>query len=60
MASGIVISLQTWCIYEGGPVFVAVFQPLQTVLVAIRASLVLDYQLYSGVCKTFRKLDKIS
>ncbi|KAL5748839.1 hypothetical protein ACOSQ2_026136 [Xanthoceras sorbifolium] len=48
VASGIVFSLQTWCIHKGGPVFVAVFQPLQTLLVAIMASLILGDQLYSG------------
>ncbi|GLU12956.1 hypothetical protein SLE2022_296090 [Rubroshorea leprosula] len=48
VASGIVISLQTWCIHKGGPVYVAVFQPLQTLLVAIMASLILGDQLYSG------------
>ncbi|KAJ4838972.1 hypothetical protein Tsubulata_017376 [Turnera subulata] len=48
VASGIVISLQTWCIHKGGPVFVAVFQPMQTFLVAIMASLILGDQLYCG------------
>ena len=48
VASGIVISLQTWCIQKGGPVFVAVFQPMQTFLVAVMASLILGDQLYSG------------
>ncbi|XP_028805382.1 WAT1-related protein At3g18200 [Neltuma alba] len=48
VASGIVISLQTWCIQKGGPVFVAVFQPLQTFLVAVMAALILGDQLYSG------------
>ncbi|KAF8399061.1 hypothetical protein HHK36_014927 [Tetracentron sinense] len=48
VASGIVFSLQTWCIDKGGPVFVAVFQPVQTVLVAIMAALILGDQLYSG------------
>ncbi|CAK7349658.1 unnamed protein product [Dovyalis caffra] len=42
------ISLQTWCIHKGGPVFVAIFQPMQTILVAIMASLFLGDQLYSG------------
>lgn len=28
VASGIVFSLQTWCIYKGGPLIVAIFQPL--------------------------------
>ncbi|KAI3910472.1 hypothetical protein MKX01_034866 [Papaver californicum] len=48
VASGLVLSIQTWCIHKGGPVSVAVFQPLQTVLVAIMAALVLGDQLYSG------------
>ncbi|TXG51402.1 hypothetical protein EZV62_023926 [Acer yangbiense] len=48
VASGIVFSLQTWCIHKGGPVFVAVFQPMQTLLVAVMASLILGDQLYSG------------
>ncbi|KAK8569442.1 hypothetical protein V6N13_046495 [Hibiscus sabdariffa] len=48
VASGIVFSLQTWCIHKGGPVFVAVFQPLQTLLVAIMAFLILGDKLYSG------------
>lgn len=42
------ISLQTWCIQKGGPVFVAVFQPIQTFLVAVMAALILGDQLYSG------------
>ncbi|XP_021736269.1 WAT1-related protein At3g18200-like [Chenopodium quinoa] len=48
IASGVVISLQTWCIHKGGPVCVAVFQPVQTILVAIMAALFLGDQLYSG------------
>ncbi|XP_021857943.1 WAT1-related protein At3g18200 [Spinacia oleracea] len=48
VASGLVISLQTWCIHKGGPVCVAVFQPVQTILVAIMAALFLGDQLYSG------------
>ncbi|KAK3225240.1 hypothetical protein Dsin_005102 [Dipteronia sinensis] len=48
VASGIVFSLQTWCIHKGGPVFVAVFQPMQTLLVAFMASLILGDQLYAG------------
>ena len=48
MAAGIVFSLQTWCIQKGGPVFVAVFQPMQTLLVAAMASLILGDQLYVG------------
>ncbi|KAF5934218.1 hypothetical protein HYC85_030389 [Camellia sinensis] len=48
VSSGIVISLQTWCICKGGPVFVAIFQPVQTVLVAIMAFAILGDQLYLG------------
>ncbi|KAJ7560835.1 hypothetical protein O6H91_03G001700 [Diphasiastrum complanatum] len=35
--SGIAYSLQSWCIQNGGPVLVAVYQPLQTVVVAVLA-----------------------
>ncbi|VVB03641.1 unnamed protein product [Arabis nemorensis] len=48
VASGVVVYLQTWCIHKGGRVFVAVFQPLQTLLVAAMAFLLLGDQLYSG------------
>ncbi|KAM6569285.1 hypothetical protein CsatB_017270 [Cannabis sativa] len=48
ISSAVVIALQTWCIQKGGPVFVAVFQPLQTLLVAIMAALILKDQLYAG------------
>ncbi|KAI4347225.1 hypothetical protein L6164_008055 [Bauhinia variegata] len=48
VSSGIVISLQTWCIQKGGPVCVAVFQPVQTILVAGMAFLILGDQLYAG------------
>ncbi|CAI9786884.1 unnamed protein product [Fraxinus pennsylvanica] len=48
ISSGIVIALQTWCIQKGGPVFVASFQPVQTVLVAGMAFVILGDQLYSG------------
>ncbi|KAJ3692403.1 hypothetical protein LUZ60_012753 [Juncus effusus] len=48
VASGLALSLQIWCIERGGPLFTAVFQPVQTVLVAIMASIILGDQLYSG------------
>ncbi|KAL0923903.1 hypothetical protein M5K25_004690 [Dendrobium thyrsiflorum] len=48
VGSGITFSLQTWCIDRAGPLFVAVFQPVQTVLVAILAAIILGDQLYSG------------
>ncbi|CAA0815343.1 nodulin MtN21 /EamA-like transporter family protein [Striga hermonthica] len=48
ISSGLVLSLQTWCIQKGGPVFVASFQPVQTVLVAGMAFIILGDQLFSG------------
>nr|GMD35649.1 WAT1-related protein At3g18200 [Ipomoea batatas] len=48
VSSGIVISLQTWCIQKGGPVFVASFQPVQTVLVAVMAFIIIGDRLYTG------------
>ena len=41
-------AVQTWCIDRGGPVFVAVYQPVQTLLVAVMASLLLGEQFYLG------------
>ncbi|KAL6848383.1 hypothetical protein ACP4OV_021677 [Aristida adscensionis] len=40
--------VQTWCIGSGGPVFVAVYQPMQTLLVAVMASLLLGERFYLG------------
>ncbi|KAK8939974.1 Protein WALLS ARE THIN 1 [Platanthera guangdongensis] len=49
VATGIAFCLQTWCIDRAGPLFVvAVFQPLQTVLVAVMAFIVFGDLLYSG------------
>lgn len=48
VGSGISFSLQIWCIDRGGPLFAAVFQPVQTLAVAIMASIILGDQLYSG------------
>nr|CAB3470205.1 unnamed protein product [Digitaria exilis] len=48
VATGLAWSLKIWCINKGGPLFVAVFQPLQTVMVAIMAAVFLGDQLYSG------------
>ncbi|CAM8971581.1 unnamed protein product [Rhodiola kirilowii] len=48
VASGLVLFLQTWCIHKGGPVFVAVFQPVQTLLVVLMAALTLGDQLFLG------------
>ena len=48
MASGIAFAVQIWCIDRGGPVFVAVYQPVQTLVVAIMASLALGEEFYLG------------
>ncbi|XP_017699638.2 WAT1-related protein At3g18200 [Phoenix dactylifera] len=48
VASGAAFSLQTWCIDTGGPLFAAVFQPVQTVMVAILSATIFGDQLYSG------------
>lgn len=48
VASGIAFAVQIWCIDRGGPVFVAVYQPVQTLVVAIMASFLLGEQFYLG------------
>ncbi|KAJ7957812.1 WAT1-related protein [Quillaja saponaria] len=48
VASGIAFAVQTWCIDKGGPVFVAVYQPVQTLVVAIVASIALGEEFYLG------------
>ncbi|XP_042507293.1 protein WALLS ARE THIN 1-like [Macadamia integrifolia] len=48
VASGIAFAVQIWCIDKGGPVFVAVYQPVQTLVVAIMASIALGEQFYLG------------
>ncbi|KAJ4962232.1 hypothetical protein NE237_022171 [Protea cynaroides] len=48
VASGIAFAVQIWCIDRGGPVFVAVYQPVQTLVVAIMASITLGEQFYLG------------
>ncbi|CAO2204910.1 unnamed protein product [Urochloa humidicola] len=48
VASGIAFALQIWCIDRGGPLFTAVFQPVQTVAVAVMAAAILGDQLYTG------------
>ncbi|XP_066372672.1 auxin-induced protein 5NG4-like [Miscanthus floridulus] len=45
---GIAWYIMIWCINKGGPHFVSVFQPLQTVMVAIMASIFLGDRLYIG------------
>lgn len=48
VASGIAFAVQIWCIDRGGPVFVAVYQPVQTLVVAIVASFALGEEFYLG------------
>ncbi|KAI3432046.1 WAT1-related protein [Psidium guajava] len=48
VASGIAFAVQIWCIDRGGPVFVAVYQPVQTLVVAIMASIALGEQFFLG------------
>ncbi|XP_057766047.1 protein WALLS ARE THIN 1 [Salvia miltiorrhiza] len=48
VASGIAFAVQIWCIDKGGPVFVAVYQPVQTLVVAITSSLLLGEEFYLG------------
>ncbi|KAG8389913.1 hypothetical protein BUALT_Bualt01G0028400 [Buddleja alternifolia] len=48
VASGIAFAVQIWCIDRGGPVFVAVYQPVQTLVVAIMASVLLGEEFYLG------------
>lgn len=48
VASGVAFAVQIWCIDRGGPVFVAVYQPVQTLVVAIMASLALGEEFYLG------------
>lgn len=46
--SGIVVFIQLWCTEEKGPVFVTMFNPLSTILVAILAYFALGEKLYMG------------
>ncbi|GAU24137.1 hypothetical protein TSUD_83720 [Trifolium subterraneum] len=46
--SGLVIIVVAWCIKMRGPLFAAVFNPLQLLLVAIFAYLLVDEKLYLG------------
>ncbi|KAE9612099.1 putative EamA domain-containing protein [Lupinus albus] len=46
--AGFIIYIQLWCIEKKGPVFVTVFNPLSTILVAIFAYFVFGEKLYLG------------
>lgn len=48
IVSGIGFAIQIWVIQRGGPVFVSGYLPLQTMLVAIMASIALGEEFYLG------------
>ncbi|XP_048439331.1 WAT1-related protein At1g25270-like [Pyrus x bretschneideri] len=48
LISGPTVTLISWCVKKGGPLFVAVFQPLLLVIVALAGSLLLDEKLHVG------------
>ncbi|XP_004289105.1 PREDICTED: protein WALLS ARE THIN 1-like [Fragaria vesca subsp. vesca] len=48
VASAMAFAIQIWVIEKGGPVFVSVYLPLQTLLVALMASVILGEQFYMG------------
>lgn len=48
VASALSFAAQTWVIDRAGPVFVSVYLPVQTLLVAVMASVVLGEEFYFG------------
>ncbi|XP_063936977.1 WAT1-related protein At4g08300-like isoform X2 [Daucus carota subsp. sativus] len=48
VVSGLIIYIQLWCMEERGPVFVTMFNPLSTIIVAVLAYFALDEKLYMG------------
>ncbi|KAJ0967291.1 hypothetical protein J5N97_024208 [Dioscorea zingiberensis] len=48
VCSGLIIFLQLWCTEEKGPVFVTMFNPLSTIMVALLAYFVFGERLYTG------------
>ncbi|KAJ6810044.1 WAT1-related protein-like isoform X1 [Iris pallida] len=48
VVSGLIIFVQLWCTEERGPVFVTMFNPLSTILVALLAYCVFGERLYTG------------
>ncbi|XP_021618970.1 WAT1-related protein At1g25270 isoform X2 [Manihot esculenta] len=48
VTSGLVVTLIAWCVSMRGPVFVASFNPLSLVLIAIAGSLLLEEKLHLG------------
>ncbi|KAL7609471.1 hypothetical protein Lser_V15G13967 [Lactuca serriola] len=48
VVSGLIVYMQLWCTKEKGPVFVTMFNPLSTLLVAVLAYFVVNEKLYTG------------
>lgn len=48
VVSGLIVFVQLWCTEQRGPVFVTMFNPLSTILVAFLAYFVLGEKLYCG------------
>ncbi|KAJ7954733.1 WAT1-related protein [Quillaja saponaria] len=48
VCSGLIIFIQLWCTEQKGPVFVTMFNPVSTVLVAVLAYFILGEKLYLG------------
>ncbi|CAK7327239.1 unnamed protein product [Dovyalis caffra] len=48
VVSGLIVLIQLWCTEEKGPVFVTMFNPFSTILVAVLAYFVLGEKLYLG------------
>jgi drug/metabolite transporter (DMT)-like permease len=48
VASALAFAVQTWVIDRAGPVFASVYLPVQTILVAVMASVFLGEEFYLG------------
>ncbi|KAL8151571.1 hypothetical protein V2J09_021379 [Rumex salicifolius] len=48
IASGMIISLNTWCVRLRGPLFVSAFGPLMLIIVTVASSVILDEKLHLG------------
>ncbi|PQP95339.1 WAT1-related protein [Prunus yedoensis var. nudiflora] len=48
VCSGLIRFIQLWCTEEKGPVFVTMFNPVSTILVAVLAYFILGERLYTG------------
>lgn len=60
MASALAFAVQTWVIDRAGPVFVSVYLPVQTLLVAVMASVFLGEEFYLGGCVSLPYLISLS